>query len=447
MKRNVDMLSGSITKGLLALCIPVIVMNVLQNLFNMIDMAVLRNFAVNADIAIGAIGATGFLTTLVTSLIFGVATGANVILARNLGRNDREAVKRTVGTAMAFVMLGSAVLMLVGIAGARQFLVWTNCDEALLPDATMYFQLYFASVPFVVFCNFGGALLRAKGDSNGPMLYMTIGGVVKVLASAFAVAVLKMGLLGVSLASVVSWLVTSLLYARAMWRRDNPVYIESKDVRFAATELKGMLHIGIPAGMQTALYSIANVVIQTAVNSFGKEATAGLGIANIYDGIIYNISVGAAAAVMPYMSQNIGAGNLDRARKTMVTGIWITMALGGSLGALSAIFSGPLSAIMSADPKVIAYSQQKMIVVSSCYFLSGINEIMCAALRALKKPIVPTIATLVYMCGIRFIWVYGIFPLVPQNLTFLYLIWPIGWVLSILTLLPYYIYHIRKLQN
>jgi len=151
--------------------------------------------------------------------------------------------------------------------------------------------------------------------------------------------------------------------------------------------------------------------------------------------------------VMPYMSQNIGAGNLDRAKKTMVKGIWITVALGGSLGALTAIFSWPLSAIMSADPAVIAYSQQKMIVVSSCYFLSGINEIMCAALRALKKPIAPTIATLVYMCGIRFIWVYGIFPLVPQNLTFLYLIWPIGWVLSILTLLPYYIYHIRKLQN
>jgi len=193
MKRNVDMLSGSITKGLLALCIPVIVMNVLQNLFNMIDMAVLRNFATNADIAIGAIGATGFLTTLVTSLIFGVSTGANVILARALGRGDREAVKRTVGTAMAFVMLGSVLLMLVGIAGARQFLVWTNCDEALLPSATMYFQLYFAAVPFVVFCNFGGALLRAKGDSNGPMLYMTVGGAVKVLASAFAVSVLKMG--------------------------------------------------------------------------------------------------------------------------------------------------------------------------------------------------------------------------------------------------------------
>lgn len=445
--RNVNMLSGSVAKGLLAIALPVIVMNVLQNLFNMIDMAVLRNFAANADIAIGAIGATGFLTTLVTSLIFGVSTGANVILARALGRGDREAVKRTVGTAMAFVMFGSALLMLVGIVSARQFLVWTNCDEALLPSATLYFQLYFAAVPFVVFCNFGGALLRAKGDSNGPMLYMTIGGAVKVLTSAFAVAVLKMGLLGVSLASVVSWLVAAILHARAMWRRDNPIYIERENVRFYASELKGMLYIGIPTGMQTALYSIANVVIQTAVNSFGKEATAGLGIANIYDGIIYNISVGAAAAVMPYMGQNIGAGNVKRAKQAMSRGVLITMALGGSLGVLSAIFSGPLSSIMSADPQVIAFSQQKMIVVSSCYFLSGINEIMCAALRALKRPIIPTVATLIYMCGIRFLWVYLVFPFVPNNLTFLYLIWPIGWILSIVTLLPYYIYNMKKLEK
>lgn len=447
MKRNVDMLSGSITKGLLALSIPVIIMNVLQSLFNMIDMAVLRNFATNADIAIGAIGATSFLTTLVTSLIFGVSTGANVILARNLGRRDQEGVKRSVGTAMAFVAAGSGLLMLVGIFGAKQFLVWTNCDEALLPDATMYFQLYFAAAPFIVFCNFAGALLRAKGDSNGPVIYMTIGGMVKVLTSAFAVAVLKMGLLGVSIATIVSWCVTALLYARALWKKDNPIYTGKEYFRFYKQELKGMLHIGIPAGMQTALYSIANVVIQTAVNGFGKEATAGLGIANIYDGIIYNISVGAAAAVMPYMSQNIGAGNLQRARKAMASGIWITVALGGSLGALSAIFSGPLSSIMSADPEVIAFSQQKMIIVSSAYFLCGINEIMCAALRAMKKPIVPTVATLLYMCGIRFPWVYVIFPLLPNNLTFLYLVWPIGWVLSIVTLLPYYIYNAKKMKR
>lgn len=450
MKRNVNMLSGSIVGGLLALALPVIVMNVLQSLFTMIDMKVLKEFAESkdaADIAVGAIGAVGSLITLVTSLVFGVSTGANVIIARNLGRNNKEAVNRSVGTSLMFAATGGIVLMLVGILGAEQFLIWTNCDEELLGDATLYFRMYFAGAPLLVFCNFAGAILRAKGDSSGPMLYMTIGGVAKVLFNLLAVGVLKMGLMGLSLATILSWGVSSILYARAIWKRDNPIYTERKYVRFYKTELKGMLYIGIPAGMQTALYSVANVVILTAVNGFGKEATTGLGIANTYDGIIYNIAVGAAAAVTPYMSQNIGAGNFARAKQAMVRGVWITVILGGVFGALSAIFSGPLSSVMSDNPTVIAFSQQKMIVVSSAYFICGINEIMGAALRAMKKPIAPTVATLLYMCGLRFPWVYVIFPLLPNNLSFLYLVWPIGWVLSIVTLLICYILAARKLEK
>ena len=379
--------------------------------------------------------------------MFGVSTGANVVIARNIGRKDREAVSRSVGTSLMFSAVGGIALMLVGILGAKQFLIWTDCDESLLSDATLYFRMYFVGAPLLVFCNFGGAILRAKGDSGGPMLYMTIGGVVKILVNLLAVGVLKMGLMGLSLATIVSWGVSSVLFAIAIWKKGNPVFVGRKYIRFYKEELKSMLHIGIPAGMQTALYSLANVVISKAVNGFGPNATTGLGIANTYDGIIYNVSVGAAAAVMPYMSQNIGAGNLMRARQAMNRGIWITVILGGILGALSAIFSGPLSAVMSDNQEVIAFSQQKMIVVSSCYFLSGINEIMCAALRAVKKPIIPTVATLMYMCVIRFIWVYAVFPFVPQNLTFLYLVWPIGWLLSIVTLLVYYFPAVKKLEK
>lgn len=449
-RKNVDMLSGSIVKGLLVLALPVIVMNVLQNLFTMIDMKVLKEFAESqdaADIAVGAIGAAGFLITLVTSLVFGVATGANVIIARNIGKNDREAINRSVGTSLMFAAVGGVLLMLVGILGAEQFLIWTNCDAELLGDATLYFRLYFAGAPLLVFCNFAGAILRAKGDSGGPMLYTTIGGIAKVLFNLLTVGVLKMGILGLSLATILSWLVSSALHAWAIWKKDSPVRVSRKYIRFYKEELQSMLYIGLPAGMQTALYSLANVVISTVVNDAGKEATAGLGIANTYDGIIYNISVGAAAAVTPYMSQNIGAGNFTRAKQAMVRGVWITVILGGVFGALSAIFSGPLSSVMSDNPTVIAFSQQKMIVVSSCYFLSGINEIMGAALRAMKKPITPTVATLAYMCALRFLWVYVIFPLLPNNLSFLYLVWPIGWVLSIVTLLIYYIPTAKKLEK
>ena len=430
-------------------------MNVLLSLFNLIDMRMLQMLATDAeagDIAKGAIGATGSLITLTTSLIFGIATGANVLIARNIGSRNQEGVKRSVGTSLAFAALGSVAMMLVGIFGAEQFLIWTNCDPELLSDATLYFQMYFAGAPLLVFCNFAGAILRAKGDSRGPMFYMVIGGIVKVAVNAVLLVLMERDILALSIATIVSWAVSSAFFAGAIWKKDSPVRVEKQYICFYKSELKSMLHIGIPAGMQTALYSVANVIIVTVVNDFGKEATTGLGIANIYDGIIYQVSVGAAAAVMPYMSQNIGAGNLTRAKKAVTKGVWITVLLGGILGSMFALLSRPLASIMSDNPEIIAFAQQKIIVVSTLYFICGINEVMCAALRALKKPIIPTIATLVYMCGIRFVWVYAVFPwlkeLVPDYaLSLLYTIWPIGWILSIATLLLWYIPAIKKLEK
>lgn len=447
LKRDVDMLNGPITKGMLALAVPVILTTILSSLFNTIDMAVLRNFTENSDIAVGSIGAVGSLNALTVSLINGIAVGAGVITARSLGSGDKEKVKRSVGTAMAFTLAGGIFLMVLGILLSEQLLIWTNCDPVLLPGATLYFQLHFATMPLTALTTYTASLLRAKGDTQSQMFITVIVGVLKVLASIVAIAMMDLGLVGLSLATWVAMLVSGVLYTHQLWKKGNPVYIESKDIRFYATELKGMLYIGIPSGLQAALYSVANVVIQTTVNSFGKEATAGLGIANTYDGIIYNVSVGVATAVLPYMGQNLGAGNNARAKTAMLRGTLLVVLIGGSLGALSAIFSGPLSAIMSSDPKVIAFSQQKMIIISSAYFICGINEVMNAALRALKKPIVTTVAALLFTCGLRFLWVYVIYPYMPNNLTFLYLVWPVGWILSILMVLPFIIYNFKKLEK
>ena len=201
----------------------------------------------------------------------------------------------------------------------------------------------------------------------------------------------------------------------------------------------------MPAGLQSCLYSVANVIISATVNSFGPEATTGISIANNYDGILYQICHATSLAVMPYVSQNVGAGNVTRAISSVKKGILITVCLGATFGALSACFAVPLSSVMSSDPVVIAYSQQKMIIISSTYFICGINDIFGAALRGMGKPMVATVSTLVYMCLFRFVWVYLIFPLLP-NLTFLYLVWPIGWVLSIITLLFVFVPTAKKLK-
>jgi len=236
------------------------------------------------------------------------------------------------------------------------------------------------------------------------------------------------------------------LCLNAIVKNKEKFHFDFKHIKFKFSELRSILYIGIPTGCQQALYSFANVIIMTTVNGFGEAATTGVSIANQFDGILYQVAVAPSLAVTPYVSQNIGAGNLRRVKQTIIKGIMITIAFGATFGSLSAIFSGQLSSIMSQSPEVIMYSQQKMMLVSSTYFICGINELMGGTLKGMGKPIVPAVATMIFMCAIRFPWVYFVFPLCP-NLTFLYLIWPIGWILSILTLLVAYLMTMSKMRK
>ncbi len=445
-KTDVNMLSGSIVKGLLSISIPVMIMNVVQSLFNIIDMTILKTYDTGGGIAVGAVGVCGTLITLITGLVIGISSGANVVIAKNIGRQDQAGVDRAVGSAMAFSVAGGIALAIIGVSGAEVFLRWTNCPEQLLSQATLYFRLYFAGVPILMIYNFCAAILRSTGDSRRPMVFLTVGGAVKGAASFLFIAHFKMGVEGVAVATILSWSLSAILGLRALIRNKGTVKLRIRNIRFYKKEAVRMLHIGIPAGLQQALYSVANVIITATVNSFGPKATTGISIANNYDGILYQICTATALAVMPYVSQNIGAGNVKRAMQSVWKGILITVCLGATFGALSATFSSQLSSIMSSDPAVIAFSRQKMIIISSTYFVCGINEIFGAALRGMGKPLSATISTLIFMCAFRFVWVYLIFPLVP-NLTFLYLVWPIGWTLSILTLLFVFFPTAKKLAK
>ena len=443
-KKHVDMLSGSVFKGLLSMAIPIMVMNVMQSLFNIMDMTSLRIFS--DDSSVGAVGVCGTLITLCTSLLIGTSSGANVIVAKRIGSGDRERTDKAASTAILTSIFGGILLMIIGITFAETFLRMINCPESLLEKATLYFRIYFAGVPIILFYNFAASILRATGDTKRPMYFLILAGFLKVIFTVLFLTIFDMTVDGVAYATILSQLIASILAFLAMRQLVPVVNINFKKLKFDFTEFKDILFIGIPTGMQSALYSLANAVITTAVNSFGAAATTGIAIANQFDGILYQISCAPALAVIPYIAQNVGAGNIKRVKEAVFKAMVITTGFGVFFGSLSAFFSAQLSSIMSSSPEVIAYSQQKMIIISSTYFICGINEIMGGALKGMGKPILPTIATLLYMCLFRFVWVYGIFPLCP-NLTFLYLVWPIGWVLSIITLLIAYFPAISKLQK
>lgn len=445
-RSDVNMLSGSITKGLLAISLPVMIMNVLASLFNVIDMTILKTFDPGDGIAVGAVGVCGSLITLITGLVIGIASGSNVVIAKNIGRQDPEGVSRAVGASVALSIVSGLTIGVIGIVGAEVFLRWNNCPDALMDQATVYFRLYFAGVPVLMVDNFCSAILRATGDTRRPMFFSITSGALKVVLTFAFAAIFRMGVVGVAIASVLSWATTATMYLVTLIRHKGLVRLYAKHIRLYKQEMKQILHIGVPAGLQRGMYAVANVVITATVNSFGPAATTGISIANNYDGILYNLVTAPAIAVMPYVSQNIGAGNIKRAKQSVWSGILIVTALGATFGALSASFSVELSSIMSSDPAVIAYSRQKMIIISSTYFICGINDIIGYALRGMGRPVAATVATMVFMCALRFVWVYLIFPLVP-TMTFLYLVWPVGWTLSIISLLFVFFPTIRKLAK
>ena len=451
-KREVNMLSGSILKGVLTIAIPIMIMNALQSVFNIIDGAILKMYDTDGGYSVGAVGACGTLFSFITGLAIGIAAGANVIIAKYIGMGDKDGVEKSVGTALVFSFLCGVFLLIIGVSFAEFFLKLVNCPVKFFDKAVLYFRLYFLGMPLFTFYNFAAAILRSTGDSRRPMIYLTIGGIVKVILTFILVGIFKLEIVGVSIATISAWAITCVLDAITLIRNGGLVTINFKKLKIYGKQLIEMLKIGIPTGLQQALYSIANLVIAGTVNNHGADditkanASTGISIANNFDGILYQIATAPALAIMPYVSQNIGARNMKRAKESIMKGILITTILGGGLGALSAIFSYQLSSIMSSNPQVIMFSQQKMILVSSTYFICGINEILGAALKGMGKPIIPMISTMIFMCAIRFPWVWFIYPLF-KNLTLLYTIWPIGWILSSIMVLCFLIPTIKSLKK
>ena len=278
------------------------------------------------------------------------------------------------------------------------------------------------------------------------MYFLIIGCITKIIFTVIFLKTFRKAVESVAIASILSNTVACILSFVTLAGRNDIIKLDFRHICFDITELKAILYNGIPAGLQSALYSLANVIITTAVNSFGAAATTGISIANQYDGILYQISYAPSLATIPYIAQNMGAGNIKRVKKTILRSVLITIVFGASLGSLSAIFSRELSYLMTSSAEVVKYSQQKMMLISSTYFICGINEVLGGTLKGMGKPIPPVITSLIYMCVLRFVWVYAIFPLIP-NLTFLYTVWPVGWTLSIITLLIVYSVKISKIKQ
>ncbi len=426
---QMELTSGSILKKLLRFALPLMCSSVLQLLFNAADTVVVGRFA--GDHSLAAVGSNGSLINLMVNLFVGLSIGANVLAARSFGAKDEEGVRKTVHTAMLISPLGGALLTLIGLIGARQFLVWMSSPPEVLELAAVYLRIYFLGMPAMCVYNFGAALLRAVGDTRRPMYYLIISGVINVVLNLIFVIALHMDVAGVGLATVISQVVSAVLVVRCLMRERGPVHLDLRALRIDWGVMRQILRIGLPAGVQGMLFSISNVTIQSSINSFGATVVAGNAAASNIEGFVYVAMNAFYQAAISFTSQNYGAGNFKRIRRAVLLCLACVVVCGAALGNLAYCFGRQLLSIYSSSPEVIEVGLNRLSVIATTYFLCGIMDVMVGALRGIGYSVAPMIVSVVGVCGLRLAWLATVFQVEQfHTTTTVYLSYPISWILT-----------------
>lgn len=431
MKRNQrDMLTGSLFPSIVSYTIPIILTGLLQLLFNAADLVVVGS---KGDIYLSAVGATNAVTTLIVNLFIGLSAGAGVTLAHAIGSRNDEAVHRTVHTALPTALIGGVILTIVGVCFAETFLIWMKTPDEVLPYSTLYMQIYFCGMIFNMIYNFCGALLRAAGDTKGPLIYLTIAGVCNVALNLLFVLCFDMTVDGVALATIISQGISAVLVVWALKKRTDAVKLHLKKMRIYKEQIKKIVQLGLPAGIQGSLFSISNVMIQSSVNSFGKVFMAGNTAAGSIEGFLYVAMNAFHQTAINFTGQNMGAGQYKRVRKTMEICLGCVTVLGIVLGVGVYLLREPLLRIYITDSpnaaEAIAAGAERMLYLCIPYFLLGIMDVTTGVLRGLGSSVTPMIISILGVCGIRIGWIYTFFAK-DHTPGMLFISYPISWIVT-----------------
>lgn len=445
MKRSrQNMLTGPLFPSIVSYTIPIILTGVLQLLFHAADLVVVGT---KGDIYLSAVGATNAITNLIVNLFIGLSVGGGVTMAHAIGSRDKEAMHRTVHTALPTAAIGGVVLTVVGIALSETLLRWMDTPESVLPYATLYMRIFFGGMVFNMVYNFGAALLRATGDTRGPLVYLTIAGVANVLLNLIFVLVLGMTVDGVALATIISQGISALLVVLALMRRTDAAKLQLKKLRIYKTQILKIIRLGLPAGIQGSLFSVSNVMIQSSVNSFGEIFMAGNTAAGSLEGFVYVTMNAFHQTALNFTGQNLGAGQYKRMRKVLWICLSCVMAVGMAVGGGFYLLREPLLRIYIVDSpnaaQAIAAGAERMMYVCLPYFMLGMMDVTTGALRGIGSSLAPMIISVLGVCGLRIGWVYTVFAANPTPET-LFISYPISWAITFVAQLAAFILIFRR---
>ena len=442
--KEMDMLHGGLAGKLILFAIPLAFSSILQQLFNSADVAVVGRFAGSA--ALAAVGSCVALVGIFVNLIVGLSVGPNAALANLIGQGQRERISGMVHTILTFGIALGVVLMGLGFLTARTVLEASGTPESVINEALLYIRIYFIGVPFMTIYNFGAAILRSYGDTKRPMCYLIISGTVNVVLNLIFVIGFGLGVEGVAISTSVSNMLSTAMVLTHLYRKEDEFQFRFHKMCVIWKDLKRILMIGIPAGIQGAIFSVSNVFIQSGINTFGEDAIAGSSLALNFEYFTYDIGSAFAQAAVTFTSQNFGAGNLKRCKKIF----WLCLIFGvGFTEILSIIFmiwDDFFVSIYTISDAVAVYGLIRMHHVCSMEGLTATYEVESAALRGLEKSLEPSIITILGTVVFRMIWMATVFKWIPTY-EMLMNVYISSWVFTGGMIFIVYVLHMRKLEK
>jgi len=429
-RKNTDMLSGPLLPNIIRYTIPIILTSFLQLLFNAADLVIVGQFSGGS--CVGAVGATSAITGLLVGFFSGLSTGAGITVGHALGSRELSDVHKTVHTTLPLALICGGILTVIGVFSAKSLLQIMDTPENLLPLATTYMQICFGGSTFTIIYNYCAAILRASGDTKSPLIFLSISGVLNVVLNIVFVVVFHMDVAGVAWATVISQAASAGLVVLTLMHRTDACRLELRKLHIYKKQFLKMLRIGLPSGIQCSLFYIANVIIQSSLNSFGDVFITGNSAATNIEGFASAFIGSFQQTAVNFTSQNIGARQYKRVSNILKICYACVAVAGLSIGLLF-YFTGPalLSVYIPDSAQAVEYGMIRLTYICLPYFICGLMYVSGGALTGTGAAFIPMLISILGVCGLRVGWVYTVFQVfhTPQCL---FLSFPVSWAVTCL---------------
>lgn len=441
-----DLCSGSIIKNLFFYIIPVIGSGMLQILFNAADAVIVGHFA--GDHSLAAVGATAALVGLIVSLFVSFSMGAGVLIGRYFGAKNEKDINETIHTAMFISIFCGILMMIAGLFGAEKLLVLINTPDEILDLAALYLRIYFIGAPFMLLYNYSAQILRAVGDTRRPFFILSVAGVLNIILNVILVAGFGWGVAGVASATVVSQCISSILTLRCLMKEKGALQLRIKEIRFVKNKAVLMAKIGIPTGIHGIVFSVANLSVQAAVNSFGAVMVAGNTAAVNIDNLVYVTVNSFCGAAITFVSQHMGAGKYERLRKVVITLLGGAFMMGFVVGNTALFWGRDILSLFTDNPEVVEAGMIRLNIILRTYCLCGLVDTMVGVFWGLGRSLLPTAVSAFTSVGLQLFIIWVLFPMEKFHyITTIYWSFPITWVLTSSVHIFNFMRVYRKIRN